>query len=88
MSRSVLSTYSEKLRKFLFLVDSGASSTLVYAGLHDLYNVMVNRDIRTAGCGNITTVCEGMLFSVPVIGMGPVLLIQLCVVGRFAFIKI
>ena len=80
----ILSTYSEDVRKFIFLVDSGASCTLVYAHLHQLRNTIPSRftrEIRTADRGVLTVINEGILWQVPVTGMGPELLIQLCAVN-------
>ena len=70
---------NNELKQFLFLIDSGSTSTLVYNHLHILQNYRgIQRQIRTADGGIITTISEGMLGAVPVIGMGPDLLIQLC----------
>jgi hypothetical protein len=80
----ILATYSEDVRKFIFLVDSGASCTLVYAHLHQLQNTIptrTTREIRTADRGVLRVINEGMLWLVPVTGMGPELLIQLCAVN-------
>ena len=80
--RLALSTYPEDIRMFLFLIDSGSTSTLVYAHLHELRGATARRrEIRTADRGTITTVNEGFLGEVPVTGMGPDLLIQLCAVA-------
>ena len=70
---------NNELKQFLFLIDSGSTSTLVYNHLHILQNYRgIQRQIRTADGGIITTISEGLLGTVPVIGMGPDLLIQLC----------
>jgi hypothetical protein len=70
---------AEDVRKYIFIVDSGASRTLVYDKYWRLSNVeRVEREIRTAGGGTILTICDGFLGTVPVTSMGEDLLIQLC----------
>jgi hypothetical protein len=79
----ILSAYKEDdIRKYIFLIDSGASSTFVYAHLHELERVVpARRQIKTANMGSLTTINEGLLHQVPVTGMGRELLIQLCAVN-------
>jgi hypothetical protein len=79
----ILSAYKEDdIRKYIFLIDSGASSTFVYAHLHELEGeVPARRQIKTANMGSLITINKGWLHQVPVTGMGRELLIQLCAVN-------